>query len=611
MKKSIFTILILSVLVLTLTGCGSKRKVQGELALGNTTELSGDWIPHFQNNAADLDIYNMITGYNTVDFTKDGEYVLNDTVLKSHEITENSDGTKTYTFNINKGLKWNDGTEIKAEDYVAYILLWNSKVVGDMGGKNNIHLYIDGWKEYAQGESKEFKGVSLLGDYEFALNIAAESLPNFYELPMISSMPEKLSFWTDENVTVADDGEGAYLSENFTVDAYKDIINEQRKAVPRVTSGPYDIKNYSETDKIAVLEINPEFKGNYEGVTPSIKTVIYKKVTQETSFDELETGSVDLLLQMATGEEINSGLDLVDAGGFEFNEYERSGYGKLQFTCDFGPTQFIEVRQAVAHLLDRNEFARTFTGGFGSVVNGPYGTAMWMYQETKSELDEKLNTYSYSLGEATKLLVDGGWVYDEKGNDYESGIRHKKLDDGTFMPLVIEWASSEKNPVSELLVIKLQENPDVAAAGMKINQTVMSFPEMLNYIYRDGSQDPKYKVPVYGMYNLASGFTPRYDRSNEYTTDPVKVESGYNTNFILDADLERLAQEMVLVDGDNKDGFKEKFVEFQVKWNELLPDVPLYSNIYHDFFNEKLTDYEGNDIWDISKAILYANVKEK
>ena len=35
----------------------------GQLTIGNTTELSGDWVPYFQNNAADYDIYNFTSRY--------------------------------------------------------------------------------------------------------------------------------------------------------------------------------------------------------------------------------------------------------------------------------------------------------------------------------------------------------------------------------------------------------------------------------------------------------------------------------------------------------------------------------------------------------------------
>jgi len=50
-------------------------------------------------------------------------------------------------------------------------------------------------------------------------------------------------------------------------------------------------------------------------------------------------------------------------------------------------------------------------------------------------------------------------------------------------------------------------------------------------------------------------------------------------------------------------------VAFIERWNELLPDIPLYSNIYHDFYDEKLKDYEKNDLMELVDALLYAHVE--
>ena len=162
----------------------------------------------------------------------------------------------------------------------------------------------------------------------------------------------------------------------------------------------------------------------------------------------------------------------------------------ISLKCNQGPTQFKEVRHAMAYLLDRVTFAQTFTGGHGTVVSGPYGTQQWMAEEYAEELDG-LNSYTYSLDSAVKELEDGGWVYNEDGSDYSgSGIRYKKLDDGTYMPLVIEWFSSENNSVSDLLVTSLQQNPDVEAAGMKINQTVGTFTDLLTYYYDNSNGEP-------------------------------------------------------------------------------------------------------------------------
>lgn len=629
MKRSILMLLILSMVLSSfLVGCSSKQEPadtppadvgeepsgeetpqkpsepMGQIIIGNTTELSGDWVPYWQNNAAEYDIYNFITDYGTVAMTFDGEYLVNETVVEDYDVVENEDGSKTYTWTIKEGLVYDDGTPITAKDYVATVLFWSSKVVADLGAGNTYGQKFVGYKDFATGESKEFAGVRLLDEMTFSVTIDSAHLPYFFELPMASVVPTKLSFWTDETVEVLDDGNGAYLSDNFTVENFGDRINVARSEIPRPSTGPYILKSYDEASKQAVLEVNEKYAGNYEGQKPLIKTVIYKLVNEETALDELATGAVDILFGMASGSEINAGLDLVDQGGFSYTSYPRAGYGKLLFVCDFGPTQFTEVRQALAHLLDRNDFAKAFTEGFGSVVNGPYGEALWFYQETKAELNEKLNQYPYSLERAIELLEEGGWVYDENGNEYKEGIRYKKLEDGTLMPLVIEWASSG-NEVAELLTIKLQENPDLEAAGMKINQTVMTFTELLNYLERNTIEDPKYGVPTYHMYNLASNFNPIYDQSNYY-------EPGHpwNTTHIEDEQLDQLAKAIVLTDPEDRDGFKQKFVDFIVRWNELLPELPLYSNIYHDFYNDKLQNYDMNPLIRISDALLYAWVTE-
>ena len=580
----------------------------GQLTIGNTTELTGDWVPYWQNNAADYDIHNFVNGYGTVDMTKDGQYLVNETVVDNHEIVENEDGSKTYIWTIKQDLTYKDGTPITAKDYVANVLFWSSSQIKALGARNTYGYSFVGYDEFSTGEAKEFTGVRLLDDYKFSVTVKAEELPYYFELPKFSVGPFNLAYWTDENVEIKDDGNGAYFSDNFTAENYKDKIEAARFGTSGYpSSGPYYIESYDASTKVAVLKVNDKYKGNYEGQKPLIETLIYKSVTSQTALDELETGQVDLLTGMGGGDEINAGHDLVGKGGFSYSSYPRSGYGKLNIVCDFGPTQFIEVRHALAHLLDRNDFARTFTGGYGSVVNGPYGEAMWFYQETKAELNEKLNQYSYSLEDAIKVLEEGGWTLNSEGGEYTEGIRYKEVD-GELMPLILNWGSSENNPVSELLVVKLQNNPDVAAAGMKIEQTILTWDELLNYLYRDASKGDKYGVPTFHLFNLASGFDPVYDRQFEYTLDEELIALGYNSNFIRDQELYDLAKNMVLTNDD--DEFKQNFVDFIVRWNYLLPDIPLYSNIYHDFYNDKLKDWEPNDLMELADIILYAYVEE-
>ncbi|NLX83478.1 MAG: hypothetical protein GXZ04_06660, partial [Clostridiales bacterium] len=215
---------------------------------------------------------------------------------------------------------------------------------------------------------------------------------------------------------------------------------------------------------------------------------------------------------------------------------------------------------------------------------------------------------------------------DAEGNEYKEGLRYKKvteeeagnfahnvtLADGTvLMPAIIEWCSTTDNPVSELLVTMLQKNPDVAEAGIEIRQDVMDFSQLLLWMYRDSSQGEQYGVPKYGMFNLATNFTPIYDQSFSFTLDPEKVANGYNVGFIFNEELDKLSMDMVYgVESTDPEGFRKIWVEFIDLWNELLPELPLYSNVYYSIFADKLQNYTENPIWGFSRAIVYANVTE-
>lgn len=601
----------------------------GQLIVGNSTELTGDWEGTWKNNAADADVRELTVGYYCVTADPGGNYVWDSNVVADHKETMNEDGTKTFEITLQKDLVYNDGTPIKAQDYVARIYFYSSPVVVKAEGKGTAGMAYAGFKEYkAAAETNPaapFSGLRLIDEYTFSLTISADYIPYYYDLTYANIYPFPMHAWLP-NSEVKDDGAGVYFT-NFDVESSLELVNTYRYfSDNRVSSGPYTLKSYDVSSKQAVLEVNPLYKGNFEGQKPLIKTLVYVKAEPETQIDNLKTGGLDIIFALAEGAEINAALDLVEQGGFNFSKFDRNGYGKLMFICDFGPTQFTAVRQAVAHLLDRNDFAKTFTGGYGSIVNGPYGLAQWMYQDAEDELDEKLNPYTYGLDTAINLLVQDGWVYGVDGSDYVSGVRYKKvtkeeagdyagnvtLADGTIlMPLSINWCASTGNPVSELLKVKLAENPDVASAGMEIKQTVVEWGTLLNYMYRDASQGEEFAVPTYGMFNLATGFTPVYDMSYEWTLDPEMVALGYNLNRLYVQEMDDVSMDMVYeVESGDNEGYLKLWVQYVEMWNQLLPELPLYSNIYHDVYVERLKDYNPSALWDFSSAILYAYVTE-
>lgn len=591
----------------------TQEPVSNQLIIGTNTEPSGDFsTPYWQNNATDNDVNTLMAGYSTYDMTLAGEIVLNDTAVEKVEVKDIDGVGREYKYTLKDGLVFSDGSPITAMDYVAGVLFFSAPQLTELEAKPTAGMYYAGYSAFNAGETEKFTGVRLYDEKTFSVVLDKQYVPYFFETAYASVGPMKLAYWMGtDKITVKDDGDGAYFSEKWASADYKDAITKARTDVNRVVSGAYKPVSFDQASKTTVIEINDKFLGNYEGKKPAIQTLIFKYVDSKTAMDQFKTGEVDLLTGMASGAEINAGLDVVDqeAGKFDYITYPRSGFGKIQFVADLYPTKDVEVRQAIAHLLDRNDFAKTFTGGYGGVVNGPYGEGQWYYAKSKAELNNVLNSYPYSYADAVALLDKAGWNKDANGGAYVEGqgLRHKEVD-GKLIPLELKWSSSG-NEVAELLTIKLVENPDLAKAGMKITEDVMDFTTLLNYLYRDGSQDAKFAVPTYNMFNLGSGFPATYLPDTEYTIDEKMLAEGYNTNFIIDPELDKLAKQLGKVDPSDEATFLKNYVAYITHWNKVLPDLPLYSNLYHDFFNAKLSGFEHNAISGLPVALTYAEIK--
>ena len=589
---------------------------------GSTTGISGDlgngW---WTNNADDATLRGLIDDYEVVVSDQGGAFVVNETVCGGIETTDNEDGSKTFTVKINEGLTFNNGEPITAANYVAYALVRYSPAALEASVQTAADQIV-GAADYQSGTTSYLSGIRLLDEYTYSVTISADYVPFYYELTYASFTPIYLPQYASADLTVKDDGQGAYLDGGSLVASEIDASRWVYEG--RVSAGPYQVVSVDTGANEAVLELNPNYAGNFEGQKPSIEQVVMVKSVTETEFDALKTGSIDLLNQLSDGNEINTALDLVEEGGYEVSAFERSGYGQLTFQCDFGPTQFEAVRHAVAYLLDRNDFANQFCQGHGSVVHGPYGLSMWMYKDSEELFASELDTYAYDPAKAVEILEADGWVLDENGNPYESGTRYKEVtaeeagdyplnvtlaDGRILMPLHIMWASSEDNPVSELLAVMLTNGQQTADAGMVIEQTTMTFDELLLYMYRDATQGDKYGVPTYGMYNLATNFYANYDQSYAFTSDPDMVALGYNQNYLFDDELDQLSMDMVYgVESGDDETYLKIWQDFIIRWNELLPNLPLYSNVYYTIYPEWLEGFEQNSLWGFEDAILYASI---
>ena len=636
MKKFLSVLLVLAMLVSMSSMAFAEEAAapaaeKGTIIYGSTTEISGDFAPDswWTNNATDDMIRDLTTDYTVTTTNQGGEYVINETVTESLEGVVNDDGSKTFTIKIKEGLVYNNGEPITAKDFIWPMIFSCSKVSADVGAKMTGYLTYVGGQEYYDGTATTVSGIRLIDDYTYSVTIVSDKIPYYFDLSYVEDAPFSIKYWLGEGFEVKDDGEGCYIAGNFTKEGVEKQLEYARfnAGEDRVSAGPYNLIAFDKAALQATLVKNENYAGNFEGQKPSIEKIVIIKAEDATWADQLKTGTFNFYDSIVDGSHINTALDIVEDGGFNYVTFDRPAYGSLIFQCDFGPTQFRAVRQAIAMLLDRNEFANTFCQGWGTVVHGPYGTGLWQFSEAEEFLDVALNTYDYDPEAAEELLIADGWIYDETGAPWTEGkIRHKKvtaaeagtyahnvtLADGTIlMPLIIEWSSSENNSVSELLNVMLAQGEQTAAVGMKINMNVMTFTELLNYLYRDASQGDKYAVPTYGMFNLALQFYPRYDQSYSWTTDPDMVAMGYNTDRLFNDSMDALSMDMVYgVESYDMETYMSYWKAYVMLWNAELPEIPLYSNVMITVYPDWLEGYEQDSFWDFNQAILYATVAE-
>ena len=577
----------------------------GQLVIGTITDLENDFYDaSYNNNATNYKLYDLLHGLATVTSDKEGAFVYDPTVVKSHEEKENEDGTKTYTVTINDGLVWSDGTPITAKDYVFQLLLESSPEMNQVDGYPSQAGYsLVGYDEFFAGDTKAFAGVHLVDDMTYSVTVKAEELPYHYDITYASAAPRPMHVIAPD-CDVKDTEDGATITGDFTAELLQKTINDPDTGYrynPKVTCGPYLFDSYDIASRQGTLVVNPKYAGDYRGVKPVIEKIVIKTVKNDTMMNELASGSVDLLFQSSGADTIESGLDLVDEGKAQKTTYFRNGYGKIQFDCSQFPTDSQNVRQAIAYCLDRNEFARQYSGGYAAVVHGYYGLAQWEYQESKDWIDQNLNTYEKNIEEAKKLLDADGWNKNADGSAYSgTGTRYKEVD-GELKPLTIEWANTDGNPVSELLATMLPEA--MAEAGMELKATTMDFPTLLAAIDHTGDK-------IYNMYNLATGFALASSPWYYYSTDPVWMQGGYNSNWISDKDLEAAAAALKPIAYDDNDSWLPAWQNFMKVWNEKLPDIPLYSDEYYDFYSTKLKGWESTSVWEWSRAVLDAWVEE-
>ncbi|MDR2168424.1 MAG: ABC transporter substrate-binding protein [Clostridiales bacterium] len=580
------------------------------------------------------------------------------------EVYNNDDGSRTYRFNIYTDNVWSDGRTITAHDYVGWILLtahpYYLEIITSPAGSPHMM----GRAAFAAGDAPTMTGVRVYDEATFSVTVYADFLPFVWEsFVYMSYQPMPLHAMLpgfDTQTQVRDSENGAYLT-GLTQDLVTAGINGVETLVrrtnadgdyvtnddgdyiydlvggtgfrfqPTVTSSAYMFESFDPSTFTIVLRANPLFSGTWDGYLPRIERVIFSEHVTAVIVDSLANAEADIVVGQGGGETINNMLThLVEAGTHTFVNYPRNGQGFLRLHVDHGPTQFIEVRQAFKWLIDRDEFKEMFTLGHGVMVHAMYGIAHWWTQEAIDRgMHDRMIMFTFNPEEAVALLEAGGWTLDAQGNEQPrdffgpANIRHKDvtnspqhpgalafeedqnvtvLDDGRLlMELNIRWATWESaiNPITRVFEALVPHQ--MRAVGMELTTTRL--PNPLTYLSRSGTTPD----PTFHLFNQGQTFDPRvWQPWNQVDHNYAR---SHNLTFTSDPELFELSNRLRFIEIDTDEGrnqFVETFMDVMVEWNRQVIEVPLYADMWFDFFPVWLGDWYNNSVWGFDSAVIRA-----
>ena len=609
-----------------------------ELRVTVTTPLTGNFFTSmWGNGSSDLDVRSMIHGYNLIEWdVKEAVFVPDHSVVSGITAMRQADGDITFIIVLYDDLYYSDGSRITAWDYAFSMLLSMAPEMRELGAAVKTPVYISGYNDYITGKASSLSGVRVTADDMINITIDSGYLPFFYELGLLDCVPYPISVIAP-GVTVKDDGNGVYLANEdpdreepvFTAELLKETILDAEtgyRTHPSVCSGPYVLTSYE--NGTAQFEVNPRYKGNSAGKKPMIPKITMGSTVSAELPAIYGDGSITLLNKVSDKDDITKCLEIA-AGqeGLTYTNYERSGLSFINFNTERAPMNDPAVRQAIAYLTDRDGIVQETLGGYGMRAQGYFGLGQWMYlvlngsvgypgtqTEDGEEADEELTKQweALSLSEITpydrdaekgnQLLADAGWNLNEKGEAFVPGtdkVRYRK-DGEELVPLRLSIAYGLGSTVAPELEGRLVSS--LEEGGIELEVYAIPAEALLKEYYRLDEVH-------YDMFFLATNFDTLYDPSLSFT----ETEDGHHvwkTSALEDDELWEHAVSMRQTEPADVLGYCAKWLEFQKRFMETLPALPIYSNVYFDFYPQVLHDYMIRDAVSWPQAILGAYLAE-
>lgn len=281
---------------------------------------------------------------------------INPGLAKEWEVSE--DGL-TYTFQLQEGVKFHDGTDFNADAVIKNINRWK-------GGKEEDFYYFNSMFK-AEGEDI-IKDVTAEGDYTVVFTLSRPQAPFL------------------KNLAMSPFGIGSPTAFEAAGDKFGDNP---------VGTGPFKFTDWKRNDSITI----EKFEDYWQEGLPKLDKVIFRSIPDNSArLNELMAGNIDL----ADGVNPSDGKTVEGDSALQLIERPSMNIGYLGLTNTRAPFDNKLVRQAVNYAIDKQAIVDAFFEGRAEVAANPMPPSISGYNDA-------ISPYPYDPEKAKSLLAEAGY----------------------------------------------------------------------------------------------------------------------------------------------------------------------------------------------------------
>src|SRR5689334_1302328 len=307
-----------------------------------------------------------------------------------------SDGLK-YTFHLRKGVKFQNGREVTADDVLfSFNRLADPKqattyatglILGAVAGFNDVNT----------GAATEMSGVKAVDPSTVEITLTQPDSSFLAQLTMVPA---------------------AIIPKEATTDP-------QAFAEKPVGTGPFMVKEWVHQDHIT-LDANPD----YWGGKPQIDEVVMRVIPLKSeALVEFTAGNLDMVV-VPPSDVARLKADTSMAGRIQDQSIVSIFW--LTYNLNRPPLDNLKVRQAMNFAIDRDSIVKNILQGQGVAANGPIPPGLSAY-------DPNYHYYTYDIDKAKSLLTEAGFP---NGIDVEFRTWNDEVETRVLTAVQASWAEA-------------------------------------------------------------------------------------------------------------------------------------------------------------------------